>query len=96
MRLLIFVCFAVQTCTVTEAQFNALNFDKGTCTVEGGKVVLDARGFRNATTCNFACKLGFWHNKGDTNIEFTCEHNGGVTNPVGVDNWNTMTKCQGA
>ena len=87
----------MQTCTVTEKQFNELNYDKGTCTVTDGKVVLNARGVQNATTsCNFACKEGFWHDKGDTKITFTCAHNGGVTTPEGNDNWDTMEKCQGA
>ena len=85
---------AVQTCTVTAAQFNALNYDKGACPVDGsGNVVLDSL---NATTCDFACKEGYYHEKGDTNIAFTCAHNGGATSPEGIDNWDNMTKCQGA
>ena len=89
----------MQTCTVTETQFNELNYDKGTCEVTDGKVVLNARGNETghkATTCNFACKEGYWHVKGDTNITFTCAHNGGVTNAKGKDNWGDMEKCQGA
>ena len=86
----------MQTCTVTEKQFNDLNYDKGTCTVTDGKVVLNARGVQNATTCNFACKEGYWHAKGDTKITFTCAHNGGVTKAEGNDNWGDMEKCQGA
>ena len=83
----------MQTCTVTETQFEGLNYDKGACTVTGGKVVLNAV---TATTCNFACKEGYWHPKGDTKIAFTCAHNGGVTKAEGNDNWGDMTKCQGA
>ena len=83
----------MKTCTVTETQFNELNYDKGTCTVTDGKVVLNAA---TAKTCNFACKEGFWHPKGDTKIAFTCAHNGGTTNAAGTDNWGDMTKCQGA
>ena len=89
----------MQTCTVTETQFNELNYDKGTCTVTDGKVVLDARGNETgyaATTCNFACKEGYWHVKGDTKITFICAHNGGVTKAEGSDNWGDMEKCQGA
>ena len=84
---------------MTEKQFDELNYDKGTCKVTEGKVVLDARGDETgykATTCNFACKEGYWHVKGDTNITFTCAHNGGVTEPEGIDNWKTLQKCQGA
>ena len=83
----------MQTCTVTETQFNAKNYDKGACTPAGGKVVLNAL---TATTCNFACKSGYYHAKGDTKIEFTCASNGGTTNAAGTDNWGSMTKCQGA
>ena len=88
----------MQTCTVTEKQFNELNYDKGTCTVKSGsgKVVLNARGVETATTCNFACKSGYYHAKGDTKIKFICEPNGGVTHNIGNDNWNTMEKCRGA
>ena len=84
---------------MTEAQFNELNYDKGTCTVTNEKVVLNARGNETgyqATTCNFACKEGYWHAKGDTKITFICAHNGGVTKAEGIDNWGEMTKCQGA
>ena len=81
---------------MTQAQFEGLNYDKGTCTVTNGKVVLNARGNETARTCKFACKEGFWHAKGDTKIMFTCAHNGGVTKPEGIDNWDTMEKCQGA
>ena len=80
----------MQTCEVTEKQFNGLNYDKGTWTVAGGKVVLNAA---TATTCNFACKEGYYHAKGDTKIAFTCAHNGGVTKATGSDNWATMEKC---
>ena len=84
----------MQTCTVTAAQFNALKYDKGACPVDGsGNVVLDSL---NATACDFACKEGYYHEKGETNIAFTCAHNGGVTKPDGIDNWGDMTKCQGA
>ena len=93
----------MQTCTVTEKQFDELNYDKGTCKVRegksGGEVVLNARGNETgykATTCNFACKEGYWHPKGDTAITFTCAHNGGVTNAEGNDNWDNMEKCKGA
>ena len=79
---------------MTVAQFNLLNYDKGTCPVDGsGNVVLNGL---SATTCKFACKEGYYHEKGETNIAFTCAHNGGVTNPEGIDNWGDMTKCQGA
>ena len=79
---------------MTEKQFNGLNYDKGACTVAGGKVVLNAAGA--PTTCNFACKKGFWHAKGDTKIAFTCAHNGGVTKAEGTDNWDALEKCNGA
>ena len=95
-RVCVCVCvcvFAVQTCTVTETQFNGLNYDKGTCTVADGKVVLNAVGA--ATTCNFACKEGYYHAKGDTKIAFTCASNG-ATNAKGTDNWGTMEKCKRA
>ena len=79
---------------MTAAQFNALNYDKGACPVDrSGNVVLDSL---NATTCDFACKEGYFHEKGDTNIAFTCAYNDGATNPEGIDNWGNMTKCQGA
>ena len=85
---------AVQTCTVTVAQLNALNYHNGTCLVDGsGNVVLDSV---NARTCDFACKEGYYHEKGDTNIAFTCAYNDGATSPEGIDNWGNMTKCQGA
>ena len=88
----------MQTCTVAEAQINALNYDKGTCAgkVTDAKVVLNALGDKAATTCDFACKEGYWDDKGDTKITFTCAHNGGVTKAEGIDNWDTMEKCQGA
>ena len=86
----------MQTCTVTETQFEGLNYDKGTCTVTDGKVVLNALGDKNAKTCNFACKEGYWNAKGDTKITFTCAKNGGVTNAEGNDNWDNMEKCKGA
>ena len=82
----------MQTCTVTETQFNALNYDKGTCKVTNGKVVLNAV---TATTCNFACKEGYWHAKGDTKIAFTCASNV-ATNAKGTDNWDTLGECKGA
>ena len=78
---------------MTEKQFNGLNYDKGACTVTGGKVVLNAV---NATACNFACKEGYYHDKGDTKITFTCASNGGVTNAKGNDNWKTLEKCKRA
>ena len=84
---------------MTEKDFYKLNYDKGTCKVTEGKVVLDARGDETgykATTCNFACKEGYWHVKGDTKITFTCAHNGGVTEPEGISNWDDMDKCLGA
>ena len=84
---------------MTETQFNELNYDKGACTVTNGTVVLNARGHETgykATTCNFACKEGYWHSKGDAKIAFTCAHNGGVMKAEGNDNWGDMTKCQGA
>ena len=84
----------MQTCgEVTEAKFNGLNYDKGTCTVAGGKVVLNASGA--PTTCNFACKKGFWHAKGDTKIALTCASNV-ATNAKGTDNWDTLGECKGA
>ena len=83
----------MQTCTVTAKQFNDLNYDKGACTVTDGKVVLNAA---TAKTCNFACKEGYLHPKGDKKIPFVCAHNGGVTKAEGSDNWGAMTKCQGA
>ena len=75
---------------MTETHFEGLNYDKGACTVTDGKVVLNAV---TATTCNFACKEGYWHAK---KIAFTCAHNGGVTKAEGNDNWGDMEKCQGA
>ena len=80
---------------MTETQFNAKNYDKGACTVVSGsaKVVLKTA---TTTACNFACKSGYYHAKGDTKIKFICEPNGGVTHNIGNDNWNTMEKCRGA
>ena len=78
---------------MTEAQINGLNYDKGACTATDGKVALHALG---ATTCNFACKEGYYHDKGDTKITFTCASNGGVTNAKGNDNWKTLEKCKRA
>ena len=82
----------MQTCTVSDTQFEGLNYDKGECTVAGGKVVLNAA---TATTCNFACKDGYWHAKGDTKIAFTCAK-ADATKAEGTDNWGDMTKCEGA
>ena len=80
---------------MTEAQINTLNYDKGTCAgaVTDQKVVLNA--VTTTTTCNFACKDGYWHAKGDTKISFTCTHND-ATNAKGNDNWGTLGECKGA
>ena len=78
---------------MTEAQINGLNYDKGACTATDGKVALHALG---ATTCNFACKNGYYHDKGDAKIAFTCAPNGDKTRAEGTDNWGDMAKCQGA
>ena len=80
---------------MTETQFNAKNYDKGACTVVSGsaKVVLKTA---TTTACNFACKSGYYHAKGDTKIAFTCAHNGGVTKAAGSDNWDTLEMCKGA
>ena len=61
--------------------------------VTDGKVVLNAA---TATTCNFACKEGYWHAKGDTKIAFTCAPNGGATDAKGKDNQDSFKTCQGA
>ena len=75
-------------CTkVEDAELDKLNYDKGDCAADISTVT---------AKCNFACKEGYWHVKGDTNITFTCAHNGGVTEPEGIDNWKTLQKCQGA
>ena len=90
--LIIWCVFAVQTCEVTKAKFEGLNYGKGTCTVTDGKVVLNAA---TAKTCNFACKEGYYHAKGDTKIAFTCASNG-ATNAKGTDNWDTLGECKRA
>ena len=58
-----------------------------------GKVVLNAV---TAKTCNFACKEGYVHPKGDTNIAFTCAYDADVTKAEGSSNWDTIGECQGA
>ena len=82
----------MQTCEVTKAKFEGLNYGKGTCAVTDGKVILNVL---TANTCNFACKEGYYHAKGDKNIAFTCASNGGVATAKGKDNWDTMEKCKG-
>ena len=79
---------------MTETQFNAKNYDKGACTVVSGsaKVVLKTA---TTTACNFACKSGYYHAKGDTKIAFTCASNG-ATNAKGTDNWDTLGECKRA
>ena len=83
----------MQTCEVTKAKFEGLNYGKGTCTVTDGKVVLNAA---TAKTCNFACKEGYYHAKGDTKIAFTCAPNDDKTRAEGTDNWGDMENCRGA
>ena len=72
-------------CKVEDAELDKLNYDKGDCAADIST---------ETAKCNFACKDGYYHTNG-AKIEFTCTDNG-ATNPEGKDNWNTMSKCQGA
>ena len=78
---------------MTETQLNELNYDKGTCTVTNGNVVLDAV---TTKTCNFACKEGHVHSTGNTDIAFTCDYDADKTKAEGSSNWGTIGACQGA
>ena len=81
---------------MTDTQFDGLNFVKGACKVDGGKVVLNAVGTDTDKTCNFACKDGNSYSKEGTNIAFTCALNDDVTKAEGNSNWNTIGECRGA
>ena len=75
-------------CKVEDAELDKLNYDKGNCAADISTVTAE---------CNFACKNGYYHTKGNTKIAFTCTDNGDATKAKGKDNWDTMTtKCEGA